>query len=83
MQSRMFRRAIREHVDVRNASDPFPWKDGSFDLALSINSLHSVPLPGLRNAGTEMERVAVDKQIVVALPDCGGVVQSSMLGLHR
>ena len=63
-------RAAKRHLDERvsfvegNAEDlPFP--DRSFDLVLSINTLHNLYLPGLFQALRELERVGRGGKFVV------------------
>ena len=44
-------------IDIGSA-DKLPYPDKSFDLVLSINSIHNLPLPGCKQALREMERVS-------------------------
>lgn len=55
---------VRDRVQVANAIQlPFP--DKSFDLVVSINTLHNLDLPGLFQALREMERVAKKHKYLV------------------
>ena len=44
-------------IDIGSA-DKLPYPDKSFDLVLSINSIHNLPLPGCKQALREIERVS-------------------------
>ena len=44
---------------------PFPYRDGAFDLAISINALHNLPPEAASRALAEMQRVATDQYLVV------------------
>ncbi len=57
--------AIRPFLTVHAAEDPYPYPDGYFDLALSLMTLHNLPLEGVHRAATEMQRVAREKYIAV------------------
>jgi SAM-dependent methyltransferase len=56
---------IRSSVFVHRAQDPFPFDGQTFDLALSITTLHNLRLPELKVALTEMERTARERFLVV------------------
>ncbi|QGY39365.1 methyltransferase domain-containing protein [Pseudodesulfovibrio cashew] len=56
---------IREGLIVHRAENPYPWPDGHFDLVLSINSLHNLEVPELKNALAEIERTGREKFICV------------------
>lgn len=43
---------------VEGSAVDLPWPDRSFDLVLSINTLHNLHVPDLERAVVEMERVA-------------------------
>lgn len=57
--------AIRAHLFRHRAEDPYPFDDHSFDLVISLTTLHNLPLPQLVAALRQMERVARDKYLVV------------------
>ena len=44
-------------IDIGSA-DKLPYDDASFDLVISINSIHNLPLPRCAKALAEMERVS-------------------------
>ena len=44
---------------------PFPFANGSFDLAISINALHNLPPQDVQRALAEMQRVAANQFLVV------------------
>ena len=46
-----------ELIDIGSA-EKLPYPDNSFDLVVSINSIHNLPLEGLKSALREMERVS-------------------------
>ncbi|MHC5060107.1 MAG: class I SAM-dependent methyltransferase [Planctomycetota bacterium] len=56
---------IRDSLFVHNAHDPFVFEDNHFDLAISITTLHNLPIDRLKTALKEVERVAKNKYIVV------------------
>ena len=56
---------IRPFLRIHKAQDPYPWKDGYFDLVISINALHNLCLDELSSALKEIERVGKNKYIVV------------------
>ena len=56
---------VRDSLFAHNARDPFPFGDNEFDLAISITTLHNLPIDLLKPALKEVERVARDKYIVV------------------
>lgn len=49
---------------VRASCDNLPFPDGSFDVALAINTVHNLDPPGCRRALREMERVAPGRGFV-------------------
>jgi ubiquinone/menaquinone biosynthesis C-methylase UbiE len=57
--------AIRPNLVLQAAEDPYPYPDGYFDLALSLMTLHNLPLDGVHRAAVEMQRVAREKFIAV------------------
>ena len=56
---------IRDRLFVGDASQPFPFSDGPFDLVISIMTLHNLVLPELAFALREMERVGRNKFVAV------------------
>ena len=48
---------VKKFLKVGNAKD-LPYKDNSFDLVISINTVHNLPLPECKKALQEIERVA-------------------------
>lgn len=48
-----------------DAGAPLPFADGAFDLAVSLATLHNLPLPALAAALAELSRVAKRQYIVV------------------
>ena len=56
---------IRPRLFVHRAQDPFPFADQEFDLAVSLTTLHNLPLFELETALRQIERVAAKKYIVV------------------
>ncbi len=55
---------IKPFLSVNNASN-LPYEDNSFDLAISLTTLHNLYCYDLEKALREMERVAKDKYLVV------------------
>jgi SAM-dependent methyltransferase len=56
---------VRPRLFRHLAESPLPFADGSFDLAISLNTFHNLPLQDLKTALQEMERVAKHKYLVV------------------
>jgi SAM-dependent methyltransferase len=56
---------IRDRLFVHSAKDRLPFPDGHFDLVLSINALHNLPVQDLKTALGEMERVGRNKYLCV------------------
>jgi ubiquinone/menaquinone biosynthesis C-methylase UbiE len=56
---------IKDKLKVGSAGDPLPFADQSFDLVLSINTLHNLKRPVLVNALREIERVGRGKSYIV------------------
>lgn len=48
---------VQPFLFEHDANKPFPYADKSFDLVISLGTLHNLPLPGLQSALREMERV--------------------------
>ena len=56
---------VRPFLFRHRAEDPFPFADQSFDLVISLNTLHNLPVPAAVASLKEFERVAADKYLVV------------------
>ena len=56
---------VRPFLRPLRAQDPLPFRDGEFDLVLSLNTLHNLRLPELAATLPELQRVARDGYIVV------------------
>ncbi|ACS78622.1 class I SAM-dependent methyltransferase [Maridesulfovibrio salexigens] len=56
---------IRENLFIQRAEEPFPYTDNKFDLVISINSLHNLPIFNLKKALGEIERVGRNKYLCV------------------
>ena len=56
---------IRDQLFVHRAEDSYPYEDSQFDLVISINTLHNLPIHKLKSALTEIERVGKDQLITV------------------
>ena len=56
---------IRDRVALGKAEEPFPFRDKSFDLVISLNTLHNLRVEQVVGALEEMERVAEKKYLVV------------------
>lgn len=57
--------AIRPHLFHHDAREPFPFPDNSFDLVLSIGTLHNLRLFELETALREMSRVGSEQFLLV------------------
>jgi len=53
-----------QFIDIGSA-DALPYPDKSFDLVVSINSIHNLSLPACRQALREMERVSSKHKFIV------------------
>jgi SAM-dependent methyltransferase len=56
---------VKPHLVCHDAREPFLYSDRSFDLVLSINALHNLPPQDAARALSEMERVALNRFLVV------------------
>ena len=56
---------VRPHLFCHDAREPFPFADRSFDLVISINALHNLPVQDVSQALGEMERAAANRFLVV------------------
>lgn len=56
---------IRDTLFLHRAQDAYPFKDGEFDLVISITTLHNLELFDLKTALREIERVGKDKYVCV------------------
>ncbi len=59
------REEIRDRLFQHRAQDPYPFADHEFDLVISLTTLHNLPLPELKSALGEMERVGKNRYLVV------------------
>ena len=58
------KKEMKPHLKLGNAVE-LPYEDKSFDLVLSINTLHNLNLPDLEKALNEIERVSKGKKYIV------------------
>jgi ubiquinone/menaquinone biosynthesis C-methylase UbiE len=56
---------VRDRLFVHKAQDRFPFADGEFDLVVSLNTLHNLPVQECVAALKEIERVGKNKYLVV------------------
>jgi SAM-dependent methyltransferase len=56
---------VRDRLFRHRAQDPYPFAERSFDLAISVNALHNLPVQECAAALAEMERVGTNKYLVV------------------
>jgi len=56
---------VRPHLFRHDAREPVPFADGAFDLVLSVNALHNLPVQDVAAALTEMQRVGRNRYLVV------------------
>lgn len=59
------KKEVRHRLFVHKAEEPYPFRDGQFALAISLMTLHNLPLPQLAQALAEIERVGVRKFVAV------------------
>jgi len=45
--------------------DKYPFKDGEFDLVLSLTTLYNIPIDGFKSAIKEIERVGNNKYVTM------------------
>lgn len=55
---------VKLHVEVGNAT-ALPFSDKSFDLVISINTVHNLKLPDLKKALSEIERISHRHKFIV------------------
>ena len=55
---------IRAHLDQGNAKE-LPYRDGVFDLVISINTIHNLPRADVLSALREIERVGRGKSFIM------------------
>ena len=48
---------VKPHLQLHSAQAPYPYGDQSFDLVISLGTLHNLRLPDLQRALPEIERV--------------------------
>ena len=58
------KKEMKPHLKLGNAVE-LPYEDKSFDLVLSINTLHNLNLPDLEKALNEIERVSKGEKYIV------------------
>ena len=56
---------IKDRLSVHRAQDSYPFKDKEFDLVVSLTTLHNLYINELKSALREIERVGINKYIVV------------------
>lgn len=56
---------VKEHLFIHDAKDTYPFDDESFDLAISLTTLHNLGIAGLKSALCELDRVAKQSYIVL------------------
>ncbi len=56
---------VRSRLFQHRAEQPYTFADQSFDLVISLNTLHNLPIFHLQTALREMERVAKQKYLTV------------------
>jgi len=56
---------VKSNLFIHNAKDRYPFKNKNFDLAISITTLHNLPIEELKKSLREMQRVAKNKYLVV------------------
>ena len=56
---------IREKLFIHRAQDEYPFEDQSFDLVLSLTTLHNLCIYDLASALAQMQRVGKEKYLVV------------------
>ena len=56
---------VKDKLRIHRAQDPLPWQDKSFDLVLSLGTLHNLKIFELEKAIKEIERVGKQKYIMV------------------
>jgi SAM-dependent methyltransferase len=56
---------IRDRLIVHRAEDPYPFADKQFDLAISLTTLHNLPIERLAVALKEVDRVSRNQYLVV------------------
>lgn len=58
-------KSVANALTVSRAQDPYPYEDKAFDLVVSLNTLHNLPIHHLRSALGEIERVGKQGYVVV------------------
>jgi ubiquinone/menaquinone biosynthesis C-methylase UbiE len=56
---------IKEYLFLHRAEEKYPFKDGEFDLVLSLGALHNLKIYDLKKALSEIERVGKNKFVMV------------------
>jgi len=56
---------VKGNLSIHQAQDPYPYQDNTFDLVLSLTTLHNLAIFNLKNALQEIERVGKNKYVLV------------------
>jgi SAM-dependent methyltransferase len=56
---------VKDKLFIHRAQDPYPFGDRHFDLVISLGALHNLRLFELKTALSEIERVGMNKYIMV------------------
>lgn len=59
------KKEIKPNLFIHKAEEKYPFQDKEFDLVISINTLHNLPLYDLQEALREIERVGKNNYLVV------------------
>ena len=56
---------VKPHLSLHKAEEYYPYADNSFDLVISLATLHNLPLPALKKALMEIARVGKSAYLMV------------------
>jgi SAM-dependent methyltransferase len=56
---------VKSDLFIHKAQDKFPFADNEFELVVSINTIHNLPIHELKNSISEIERSGKNKFILV------------------
>jgi ubiquinone/menaquinone biosynthesis C-methylase UbiE len=56
---------VRDRLHVHRAEEPYPYNDKQFDLAVSLTTLHNLPIGALKSTLEEIDRVSRRQYLVV------------------